>query len=211
MKFIELKNSEFSELNEISNAGYQLDWTTRTTPQSITIGSVIDGEIAGLVEYERQPESNLNFMHLIEVADEYKGRGIGGALLAYVGKNSLNAGFDGFVVFEPMTLWWEYYQDKYGAKPSPGRLLYFDTEATRQLIQEYLQEGELMENNLVDRLAAEWQSLPDDVRQREHEQFVELAALEQRTQLGHVIRVTSKLEKQGVHVTDQQWDDMSIL
>lgn len=79
-------------------------------------------------------------MWLIEIHTLYKGVGISGKLLAYVGDDSIKAGFDEFVVFETKTALFLYYQRKYGAKPIDGRRLYFDREATETLIKKYLGE-----------------------------------------------------------------------
>jgi len=129
-------------LTDLADAGYQFDWTVKSSPKSITVADVVDGDIAGLVEYERQPENLCNYMWLIELADAYKGTGVAGKLLAYVGRDSLDAGFDGFVVFETKTALFNYYQDKYGAKPIGNRRLFFDEEATRNLIATYLGEDD---------------------------------------------------------------------
>ncbi|MCL2558968.1 MAG: hypothetical protein FWE07_00655 [Turicibacter sp.] len=63
---------------------------------------------------------------------------IAGELLAFIGKDALESGFDGFVVFESKSLLYEYYSEKYGAKPARHRRLYFDTAATKRLIRIYL-------------------------------------------------------------------------
>jgi len=77
-------------------------------------------------------------MWLIEIAKNYKGTGIAGTLLAYVAKDSLDAGFDGFIVFETKTALFRYYQEKYGEKPISNRKLMFDTQASLNLVNKYL-------------------------------------------------------------------------
>lgn len=103
-----------------------------------------DGDIAGLVELERQPENLLNFLYLIEVAEKYRGTGVAGELLVYVARDSIEQGFEGFVVLEFKTALANYYVEKYGAKfiTSDGFRIYFDTEAANNLNQKYLTEGE---------------------------------------------------------------------
>jgi hypothetical protein len=138
--FVELNKAEIEDLNSLSAQGYQFDWTKRSSATAKTIAFLTNGDIAGLVEFERQPENRLNYMWLIEVATDYKGTGVAGKLLAIVGKDSIEANFEGFVVFEPKTVLYEYYIKKYRAKPISGRKLYFDTEATTWLIREYLEK-----------------------------------------------------------------------
>jgi len=64
-------------------------------------------------------------------------------LLAYVGKDSLDAGFDGFVLFESKTVLYEYYMVAYHAIPVRDRLLHFDTKTTLWLIEKYLSDEEV--------------------------------------------------------------------
>jgi len=130
-----------ASLADLAEFGYQFDWTAKSSPKTMTVADIVNGDVAGLVEYERQAENLCNFLWLIELADAYKGSGVAGKLLAYVGRDSLAAGFEGFVVFEAKTALYNYFQDKYGAKPIGGRRLFFDEEATRQLIATYL-DGE---------------------------------------------------------------------
>ncbi|MDR0501208.1 MAG: hypothetical protein LBG97_08235 [Coriobacteriales bacterium] len=134
MKFVEQK--DVSILHGIT--GYEFDWSLRSSAASVTVSNEIDGVIAGLVEFERMPREMFDFMHLIEVHPDYRGTDVAGQLLAFVGQDSLNNGFDGFVVWESKTLLYEYYIVKYGAKPLVGRRLHFDTAATKQLIKRYL-------------------------------------------------------------------------
>jgi len=136
--FTVISDADKAELTDLAQFGYQFDWTAKSSPKTVTVADVVDGDIAGLVEYERQPENLCNYMWLIELADAHKGTGVAGKLLAYVGRDSLEAGFDGFVVFETKTALFNYYQDKYGAKPIGNRRLFFDEEATHNLINTYL-------------------------------------------------------------------------
>jgi hypothetical protein len=139
MAFVEIKNNELENLSGLSKRGFVFNWQKKSSPMARTAAVIFDGLIEGLVEYERRAADKLNYMYLIEVSDASKGTGIAGMLLAYVGKDSIEQGFDGFVLFESKTVLYEYYQDKYGAKPIDGRRLYFDTEATQKLIHTYLE------------------------------------------------------------------------
>jgi len=140
--FVELTREETKDLKPLASQGFVFDWTKKSSQSSITVAFLANGDLAGLVEFERQPENILNYMWLIEVGKDYRGKGIAGKLLAYVGKDSLDAGFEGFVLFESKTALYEYYQVMYRAKPIKGRLLHFDTETTLWLISEYLQDGD---------------------------------------------------------------------
>jgi hypothetical protein len=144
MKFIEFTDTEIKEFDELNRLGYVFDWTKKSSRISMTVGLITNGDIAGLVEFERRAEHLYNYMWLIEVADSYKGTSIAGMLLAYVGRDSLQQGFEGFVMFEPKTALYDYYIEKYGAKPLTGRRLVFDTAATKKLIDRFLiDRGEL--------------------------------------------------------------------
>ena len=138
MKFIEFSIEETSRFD--NNGEYEFDWKRRSSSRSVVVGNIKDGDIVGLVEFERQPRSLCNYMWLIEVAQSHRGGSVAGELLAYVGKDSLEQGFDGFFFFESKSSLYEYYQIKYGAKPSTGRRLFFDREATEKLISLYLRE-----------------------------------------------------------------------
>jgi GNAT superfamily N-acetyltransferase len=132
----------FKTIKDISTlrgaVGFEFDWTARSNDQTQTVARVENGQIAGLIEFERIPRNLFDFLHLIEVKPEYRGTDVAGKLLAYVARDSFDHGFEGFVVLEPKTLLYEYYIEKYGAKPLPGRRLHFDTEASKALIERYL-------------------------------------------------------------------------
>lgn len=117
---------------------FQFDWSKKSNPTSIVFSAQVDNEIVGLIEFFRDKKENYNFLDLIEVVPPYRGSTVAGELLASVGYDSLEQGFDGFVVFESKTVIYSYYIKKYGAIPSKGRKLYFDTEATLKLIKTYL-------------------------------------------------------------------------
>ena len=140
MEFVVFSPEETETFSNLD--GYVFDWSKRSNEGTFVVGDISEGNIAGLVEFERQPENLSNFMWLIEVAANYRGTSVAGELLAYVGKDSFEQGFDGFFFLEPKTVLYQFYQVKYGAKPSSGRYLYFDTQATQKLIEQYLSEGD---------------------------------------------------------------------
>jgi hypothetical protein len=118
--------------------GFVFDWSKQASFYSITVGLEEADRFVGLVEYERDNANKFNYIHLVEAKDDFHGKGIAGKLLAYVGLDSIKTDYDGFVVFESKTLLYDYYVEKYGAKPLGGRRLYFDTETTKALIRQYL-------------------------------------------------------------------------
>jgi len=133
--FLNLSKEDIDELQDLHEDGYVVDWSLRSSGKSKTVAKMVNGDIAGLVEFEQQPENLCNYMWLIEVAKNYKGTGVAGTLLAYVAKDSLDVGFD---VFETKTALFRYYQEKYGAKPISNRKLMFDTQASLNLVNKYL-------------------------------------------------------------------------
>jgi hypothetical protein len=68
--------------------------------------------------------------------------------LPTVAKDSLDAGFEGFVVFDSKTVLIDHYVEKYGARVLFGNRLYFDTKASKALINKYL-KGKKMVKNLI--------------------------------------------------------------
>jgi hypothetical protein len=138
MAFVDFAATERQEFGALAEAGFVFDWTQSSSASSLVVGAIHNSDICGLVEFEHRPEGRYNFLWLIEVADRYKGGSVAGELLAYVGQDSLLQGFEGFVLLEAKTKLFHYFQMKYGAKPARGRYLFFDTEATRQLITRYL-------------------------------------------------------------------------
>jgi len=128
-----------NEVNKLDLRVFEFDWTRKSSEESVTYVANVHDEVAGLVEFDRKFKDSHNFMHLIEVTPEFRGTTVASELLAFIGKDSLKNGFDGFVVFESKSLLYEYYINKYGAKPLIGRRLHFDEEATKRLIRVYLE------------------------------------------------------------------------
>ena len=61
------KIDDCNELNDLYKFGYKFDWTKKSSPNSITVVYADFGDIAGAVEFERQPENLLNYIFLIEL------------------------------------------------------------------------------------------------------------------------------------------------
>jgi len=88
-----------------------------------------------------------NIIYRIELAPENIGKNrkidnIAGTLFAFVAKDSLDAGFEGFVVFDSKTILIDHYVKKYGAQILFGNRLYFDTNASIALINKFLKGKE---------------------------------------------------------------------
>jgi len=141
MEFIKLKHEEIKRLYDLAEYGYIFNWIKKSSAISEIVALHHNGDIAGLVEFERRHESKRNYMWLIEVANAYQGGGVFEKLLAYVGKDALDAGFEGFFLFEPKSYLYEYYIKAFDAKPDSGRYLMFDQEVITRLVKTYLDEG----------------------------------------------------------------------
>lgn len=128
------------------DAGWLFDWNKSSGAVSQKIAYLIADELQGLVEFERVPSSLYNVIYLIEVAPHNVGKAgvidnVAGVLFAYVAQDSLNAGFEGFVMFYSKTILVDHYIEKYGAKVIHDNQLMFDTAASEKLIQEYLEDS----------------------------------------------------------------------
>jgi hypothetical protein len=135
--------------NSLIVAGWNFDWSlgrdksTDPDVEYIKVGAYLNNELEGLIKYTRRPDELFNFVHLIELAPYNVGAqkmhsNVAGTLFASVALDSLKQGYDGFVVFESMTVLYNHYMLKYGAKPVLGKLLMFDTNLSIELIRKYL-------------------------------------------------------------------------
>jgi hypothetical protein len=127
-------------------AGWEFDWSVSAGASARNIGYLLGDKLQGLVQFERVPRSLFNFIYLIEAAPWNRGKtkaihDVVGVLFATVAQDSLDAGFEGFVVFRSKTVLRQHYIQKYGAKILFDDQLVFDTEASRKLIAEYLGGG----------------------------------------------------------------------
>ena len=59
MTFVRLNADEIANLNDLSNVGFSFDWTKKSSERSQTVAISFNGDISGLVEFERRPESLL--------------------------------------------------------------------------------------------------------------------------------------------------------
>ena len=139
MPFVEIRNENLLSLKElVKNEEFAFNWSIKSSQNSKTVAAINNGEILGLVEFERRPADKANYMFLIEVAKSYRGGVIAGKLLAYVAKDSLSEGFGGFFFFESKDALIQYYIERFGARIARGRTLFFDEEASKKLIKDFL-------------------------------------------------------------------------
>ncbi|MCL2181092.1 MAG: hypothetical protein FWB83_08190 [Treponema sp.] len=136
-------NIVLSTAKQLKKDGWKFDWDKSFGAISQKIAYLENDIIQGLVEFEEVPSSLYNIIYRIELAPENIGKNrkidnIAGTLFAYVAKDSLDVGFEGFVVFDSKTILIDHYVEKYGAQILFGNRLYFDTKASKLLIKKYL-------------------------------------------------------------------------
>jgi len=136
-------NIVLSTAKQLKKDGWKFDWDKSFGAILQKIAYLENEKIQGLVEFEEVPSSLYNIIYRIELAPENISKNrkidnVAGTLFAYVAKDSLDAGFEGFVVFDSKTILIDHYVEKYGAKVLFGNRLYFDTEASKALIKKFL-------------------------------------------------------------------------
>ena len=225
-----IMKSNISEVtNSVKNldlAAFEFDWTRKSSDNSLIYGATVENKLAGLIEFEPDVKSLHNFMHLIEVIPDFRGMEVAGELLAFIGRDSLERGFDGFVFWESKSVYYQYYIDKYGAKPITNRRLYFDEEATRRLIRVYLEVNYTIDDILkppmiVAEKRAEPYVITPEEKARHERVIAEGEELIRKhghgivppknrsdlTGLRYIIAIEARL---GRKITDSEWDGMSI-
>ena len=222
-----------SIINEVTNSvknmdldAFEFDWTRKSSDHSLIYGATVENKLVGLIEFEPDVKSLQNFMYLIEVIPDFRGTEVAGELLAFIGRDSLERGFDGFVVWESKSVYYQYYIDKYGAKPMTNRRLYFDEEATKRLIRIYLEVNytidDILKPSMIvsEKRAEPYRVTPEEKTRRERV----IAEGEERirkhghgiippknpndlTGLRYIIAIEARL---GRKITDSEWEGMSI-
>ncbi len=136
--------------------GWQTNWTTpfaRHLPNKVALRRTDDQELLGLMSYELDEKglaveilymenarhSNANLLHIEGKQKRYYG--IAKALFAYAVQVSMDAGFDGVLVFRAKTSeLLEYYAREFGARQvaayDPFRMVIWE-DAAERLISEY--------------------------------------------------------------------------
>jgi len=215
-----------NEIDKKDLKAFEFNWKMKSSDESVIYAANVQNDIVGLVEFERLPRYIYNFMFLIEVIPDFRGTTIAGELLAFVGKDSLENGFGGFVVFESKSLLWEYYISNYGAKPLKDRRLHFDEEATKRLIRIYLEDNYAKADILKPpMIVAESRDIQYSVDSEVCPRCAEIIAkgeenirkygygiIPQQNRndfagLRHIPAIEAKL---GRKITENEWDNMSI-
>lgn len=212
-------------IDSLNLEGFEFDWTRKSSKNSLIYSATACEELAGLVEFEPLTDLKYNFMYLIEVTAEYRGTSVAGELLAFIGKNSIEQGFDGFVVFESKSVYYEYYIQKYGAKPLIGRRLHFDKEATKRLIRRYLEltytsEDILKPAMIISDHKSEYIITPEE--KARHDAIIAkgdayvmkhghgIVPPKSRNELAGLRYIPSIEATIGRRITENEWENMSI-
>jgi len=140
MTFITYTPEELTQVSDSLIGKSPFTWKKKRTPNTVVVGIYDKQTLAGLIQFEGFIPDLYYYIYLIEVMKEYRGGTAAGKLLAYVAKQSLDNACEGFVLLEPKTKLYEFYQKKYGAKPFRGMELLFDTPAAIALVKKYLKE-----------------------------------------------------------------------
>ena len=215
-----------NEIAEKDLRTFEFNWELKSSDESVIYGATVENKIAGLVEFESFKKLAYNFMYLIEVAPEFRGTSVAGELLAFIGRDSIEKGFDGFVVLESKSLLYQYYIDKYGAKPLKGRRLYFDEEATQRLIRVYLEVNYTQEDILkpptivAESRTNEYATSPDtcprctEIIEKGEEHIRKygygVVPVKNRNELTGLRYIPAIEAKLGRKITDSEWENMSI-
>ncbi len=148
--------SEATEYDLTATKDWQTSWTTpfaRHLPNKVALRRSDNGELLGLMSYELDERglaveilymesarhSNANLLHAIGKQKRYYG--IAKALFAYAVQISMDAGFDGVLVFRAKTSeLLEYYAREFGARQvaayDPFRMVIWE-DAAERLISEF--------------------------------------------------------------------------
>jgi hypothetical protein len=144
---------------ELKNRGWAFDWYSVSpnarTSEPVKKALIIEDVIEGLVEYESMPDKENRYVHALQLEIDplnsiragntvRKYEDIAGMLLAFVAQEAFNIGYDGFIMFESKTAIIKLYVEKYGAKQiGSSQQLYFDTVASKNLVETYLKGKEI--------------------------------------------------------------------
>ncbi|MDN6542182.1 MAG: GNAT family N-acetyltransferase [Lentilactobacillus parabuchneri] len=124
-------------IKSLDTSHFIFDWTS-PFPNEVVIGAFIKAELVAVIGFIRQYDNLNNYVVNLEVRFEYRGLGLGAALLAIIMQDAfLQPGFDGFVSLTTKTDGTENFYFHLGAKKSSSQNLYFDTKASLLAIKKY--------------------------------------------------------------------------
>ncbi|MEN2346803.1 GNAT family N-acetyltransferase [Lentilactobacillus parabuchneri] len=84
-------------IKSLDTSHFIFDWTS-PFPNEVVIGAFIKAELVAVIGFIRQYDNLNNYVVNLEVRFEYRGLGLGAALLAIIMQDEfLQPGFDGFV------------------------------------------------------------------------------------------------------------------
>ena len=125
--------------------GWLFDWKKEYETEGNYVYKVItpnNDVIHGLISIRK--ESDHLFVNLLEksilnTGNEKLFNNVAGILLAFSCRLAFAYGYDGFVAFESKSGLINHYSNFYGARMLSGLRMYFDTLASKLLIEKYLQ------------------------------------------------------------------------
>ena len=124
--------------------GWRFDWELELAKTNRQVYKLVTekepGAIQGLVSFKNE-EDHIH-MNLIENAPANIGKGkkyvgVAGNLIAYGCKLSMEAGFNGFVAFEPKTVLRDYYHDVLGAMYIGRHKMAFVDKVAKTYVDKY--------------------------------------------------------------------------
>ena len=141
--FWDFSQEDIPTLSDLTSEGFEFDWSSISSPNAITSGFVIQGEVSGMIEFTPEPRDAYTFVHKLEVRMDKKNQGIAGRLLAYVAQDAFNHGFEGFMMCLSKTALLDYYVRRYGCSriANTNRVM-FHAPACQLLIDRFLKGGE---------------------------------------------------------------------
>lgn len=140
MEMKHMPKGYFYELADLTEVGYQFSWEIKSSVDSNIVAYIYEGDIVGMVDYTVETLEQFNTVHRLETHPSYYNRYVGASMLAYVAKDSLDRGFEGFMVVESKTNLRRYYIDRLGGiQLGNSDRIMFGTKAAQELITRFLE------------------------------------------------------------------------
>lgn len=112
---IEIEHASLQDLNDLPyNPGYSIDrkiWTENMGPGVSFFKALCDGQLAGLIMFEPNPEKQIEVVYGLEVNEAYSRKGIARQLLLQAVYESLENNFQGRIALIPSELAKKFYYD----------------------------------------------------------------------------------------------------